>query len=174
MYRKSEESRPNVYQIVTDRVVSLIERGTVPWKQPWTGVLPTNYDSGKLYKGINILTLTAFGRDYDSPYWLTYNQARKHGGYIRKGEHGVPVVWKEKVIREEENSRGEKALSIRWYLKYYTVFNLRQVEGVPNKDPFPNTIKAGDAAIEACESVLAGMAGRPRELVDRESQLRAL
>jgi antirestriction protein ArdC len=44
----------DVYQIVTDRIIELLEAGTVPWKKPWAGAgLPCNVISRKFYKGIN-------------------------------------------------------------------------------------------------------------------------
>ena len=32
----TEENRLNVYQIVTSRILELLERGTVPWRAGWT------------------------------------------------------------------------------------------------------------------------------------------
>ena len=29
--------KKNVYQIVTDRIIELLEQGTVPWHKPWSG-----------------------------------------------------------------------------------------------------------------------------------------
>lgn len=47
----------DIYSQVNDRILAALEQGIVPWKRPWTGHLPTNYDSGKEYRGVNILTL---------------------------------------------------------------------------------------------------------------------
>jgi antirestriction protein ArdC len=42
---------------------------------------------------LNVWLLASAG--YASPYWLTYKQAHEIGGHVKKGEHGVPVVfWK--------------------------------------------------------------------------------
>jgi len=78
----------DIYSQVNDRILTALEQGIIPWKRPWTGRLPMNYDSGKEYRGVNILSLSIAEmiRGYSSPYWLTFRQAQKHGGYIRKCE----------------------------------------------------------------------------------------
>ena len=77
-----------VYRIVTDRIVQLLEVGTVPWRKPWAGPAqePKNLQSGKAYRGINVFLLSAVG--FGSPYWVTFKQAKGRGGHVRKGEHG--------------------------------------------------------------------------------------
>jgi antirestriction protein ArdC len=48
----------DVYTRVNDGILDALERGIIPWKRPWTGHLPTNYATGKEYRGVNILTLS--------------------------------------------------------------------------------------------------------------------
>src|SRR5262249_30968566 len=69
----------DVYQIVTDRIIELLERGTVPWRKAWSSDdrLPMNLCSGKTYRGINVFLLHVAG--YGSPYWLTLKQANQRG-----------------------------------------------------------------------------------------------
>src|SRR5207248_996622 len=76
----------DVYQIITDRIINLLEQGTVPWHKAWSSDdrLPMNLCSGKPYRGINVFLLHVTG--YGSPYWLTLKQANERGGHIRKGE----------------------------------------------------------------------------------------
>jgi antirestriction protein ArdC len=85
----------DVYQIVTDRIIELLEQGTVPWPKPWTSSngMPKNLVSKKEYRGINLFLLGC--QQYGSPYWLTYRQAVERNGNIRKGEKASLVVfWK--------------------------------------------------------------------------------
>jgi len=100
----------DIYSLVNDRILAALEKGIVPWKRPWSGRLPTNYDSGKEYRGVNILTLgiTEMVHGYSSPYWLTFRQAQKHAGHIRKGEKATYIVFSEKKIREVEKEDGTK------------------------------------------------------------------
>src|SRR4051812_6724231 len=65
---------------VTDRIIEMLEAGTIPWHKPWNamGDTPMNvrYANAKVkrhYRGINVLLLAMAG--YGSPYWMTYNQA---------------------------------------------------------------------------------------------------
>jgi antirestriction protein ArdC len=44
----------DVYAIVTEKIISLLEQGVVPWRRPWTeGGFPRNVVSKKPYRGIN-------------------------------------------------------------------------------------------------------------------------
>lgn len=45
----------DIYQKVTTKVIELLEAGVVPWRQPWSGAVPTNMSSMKPYNGINFL-----------------------------------------------------------------------------------------------------------------------
>ena len=94
------------YQVITDRILALLEQGTVPWRQPWDSVtgMPRNLFSQRAYRGINVWLLTTMG--YASPFWATFHQVKAAGGNIRKGAHGVPVVfWK--LYDGEDPATGE-------------------------------------------------------------------
>ena len=67
----------DIYSQVNSRIIAALEQGIIPWQRPWTGNLPTNYDSGKQYRGVNILTLgiAEMVHGYPSPYWITFRQA---------------------------------------------------------------------------------------------------
>ncbi|NBU10017.1 MAG: DUF1738 domain-containing protein [Proteobacteria bacterium] len=142
--------KPDVYQIVTDRLIRLLEAGTVPWRQPWKGgpQWPQNYVSRKLYRGINVFLLSA--ARYPSPFWLTFRQAQALGGKVRTGEHAMPVVfWK--VFKEED-----KRIP---FLRYYNVFNVTQCEGI-TVPAVPDTTPAFEP-ISQCEQVVTDMPKRP-------------
>ena len=50
----------DVYAIVTEKIINLLEQGVVPWRRPWTGGgLPRNVVSKKPYRGINHFLLSA-------------------------------------------------------------------------------------------------------------------
>ena len=60
----------DVYQIVTDKIVGMLETGVVPWRKPWSSAgLPRNLVTKKPYRGINHFLLSA--SKYASPFWLT-------------------------------------------------------------------------------------------------------
>ena len=60
MKKPSTSSRPNIYQTVTDRILSSLKAGVIPWEKPWQtphftgGPFPRNFRTGKPYRGINV------------------------------------------------------------------------------------------------------------------------
>src|SRR5258708_2189634 len=111
----------NVYQIITDRIVESLSKGVVPWRKPWRTETPRNVISGKEYRGVNVLLLGS--SPFESPWWLTFNQARDLGGTVKKGERGTPVVfWKVYGKETEDGSEEDR----RFVLRYYTLFNIGQ------------------------------------------------
>ena len=61
----STKTRPDVYQIITEQILDLLEQGVVPWKKPWRGGAagrPKNLISKKAYRGINVFLLGIEGR----------------------------------------------------------------------------------------------------------------
>jgi antirestriction protein ArdC len=86
-----------IYELVTERIIAALERGTIPWHKPWhahTGH-PRSMSTGQPYRGVNVflLALTAADEGYSSPFWGTYQQISGHGGQVRRGEHSTPVVF---------------------------------------------------------------------------------
>src|SRR6516225_5556361 len=148
-----------VEEIITDRIVKLLEAGTPPWHKPWTvrGVAPTNAISKRPYSGINVLMLAS--QTYASPYWLTFKQAKEAKGSVKKGERGSIVVFAKRDTREIETDEG---LEERTYtvLRYYTVFNVEQTEAC-NLTLLEVPRLAEHERIERCEQVYANYPGKP-------------
>jgi len=115
----------DVYSIVNDRILAALEQGIIPWKRPWTGRLPTNYDTGKEYRGVNILTLgiAEMVHGYSSAYWMTFLQANKHGGHIKKGERATYIIFSDKKVKEIEKEDGIKELKTWHMIRSFPVFN---------------------------------------------------
>jgi antirestriction protein ArdC len=148
--------KSDVYQVVTDRIVRLLESGTVPWHQPWKGgnQWPQNFISRKVYRGINLFLLNA--ARYPSPFWLTFKQVHMLGGHIKKGEHAFPVVfWK--MFKEE----GEGETKRIPFLRYYSVWNVAQCEGVSVPGVQPVEPGSRFQPIDRCEQIVTGMPKRP-------------
>jgi antirestriction protein ArdC len=136
-----------------------LESGVAPWNRPWRGAAnqPRNLTTNREYRGINVFMLSAMG--YTSPYWLTINQANKFGAHVRKGEHGTPIVfWKFGTREVEDGSEIASRQSV--LARYYTVFNVEQIEGlnVPRELLIPS---APVSPIAECETLLAGYVGHP-------------
>lgn len=141
------EQRGSVYDIVTERIVALLEKGTVPWHKPWKekGGMPKNLISKKPYRGINAFLLHSML--YESPFWLTFNQCRGLGGQVRRGEKSTPVVfWKMFEVTIKEND-DKKVIPL---LRFYNVFNENQCEGLkPEREVLSETVMAPQTVIES-------------------------
>ena len=155
----------DVYSIVTEKIINLLESGVVPWRRPWTSTgLPRNLVSKKPYRGVNFFLLSA--SKYVSPFWLTMRQANELGGHVRKGEESTAVVfWKiEDAKRSTEDldtdETGQKAR--RFLLRFYRVWNLEQCE-LPQTvlDKLPKIETYQHDPIEAAEKIIAGMPNPP-------------
>ncbi len=153
----SSKPRGSVYEIVTARILEQLERGVVPWRKPWRAELPCNLLSGKPYRGVNVFLLASQG--YGSRYWLTYQQAAKLSGHVKRGEHSSLVTfWHIGEERERTAPNGTVEKSRPFLLRYYNVFNLEQTEGIdlPRVSSRPTV-----NPIEQCEAIVAGMQNAP-------------
>ncbi len=135
--------RASLYDDITNRIIAELERGCVPWVQPWGTAaakaplaMPGNAATGRQYSGINVLILWGAVIEHGFPgqSWLTFRQALSLGGNVRKGERGTTVVYADRFIPDEEKKRardtGEEAQAIP-FLKRFTVFNTAQCENLP-------------------------------------------
>ncbi len=172
-----ERDRVDAYKMATDAVLAAIDRGTVPWRMPWTqgpDAVPQNLASGRPYRGINVFLLAMAG--YASPYWLTFKQAKTLGGMVRKGEKSTTaILWKQTkkrlktpadvatakangdTIRKDE--QGQYVLLI--LARTFALFNVAQIDGlqnVPEVEPIePSTWRPREAA----EAISAGYQDGP-------------
>jgi len=125
----------DMYQEITDSVLESLQKGTIPWEKPWSAnakrVQPRSVSTGKVYRGINWMLLSMMQGMYESPWWLTFKQARKLGGAVKKGEKAtVVVLWQ---FIDQKHPAGHpkfgqptgKRIPI---LKHFNVFNLDQCD----------------------------------------------
>jgi len=154
-----------IYEMITDRIIKLLEQGTIPWIKPWSGTksreLPMNFNSKKEYRGINIFMLACMG--YSSRYWLSFKQAQERGGHVRKGEKAVPVIFWKWHKKEDRVTGEEKELPV---LRFYSVFNLDQIDGLETPDA-PEPVNANFEPIAEAERIIRAMPNRP-EIVHGE------
>jgi antirestriction protein ArdC len=144
------------YQVITNRILALLEQGSVPWLTPWDSAmgLPRNLFSQRSYRGINVWLLTAMG--LPSPFWATFHQVKAAGGSVRKGQRGVPVVfWKVYDHEDTDTGTPEK----RFVLRQYTVFNAVQLDGMAI--PEITILAHRFTPIERCAHLVNAMPHRP-------------
>jgi antirestriction protein ArdC len=170
----AEPARRDFRQEVTDRIINMLENGVAPWQKPWNPAdasldMPMNPTTGKAYRGGNAMHLmaTAFSRGYRDPRWMTYRQASEVAWQVRKGEKGTQIeFWEVKAgrdtrsepIRADDGDGHQPADELdagrgnRLIHRVYTVFNGKQIEGIPEWTPKQRTVFE---VVEAAEHILS-------------------
>ncbi|SFE00627.1 Antirestriction protein ArdC [Thermoanaerobacter thermohydrosulfuricus] len=143
-----------VYKIVTEKIIKKLQEGIIPWKQGWIGNPPINYITRKPYRGINRLLLSKGGE------YLTFNQIEKLKGKIKKGSKAEIVIFYkiyEKTVTKI-NENGEEIQEVKRFpvLRYYNIFHISDVEGIPSK-----LQKIQHNPIQEAEKAIAGYTDRP-------------
>jgi antirestriction protein ArdC len=157
--------KTDVYQIITDRILALLDAGVNPWRKPWHAAAykpPQNLLSRRAYRGVNVLLLGL--TPHASPYWLTFRQALQAGGHVKKGEKAsLAVFWKLYDKADAANPTKPDRVPV---LRYYHVFNAEQVEGVDY--PKPEVPSFAHDPVEQAERIAAAMPNRPTVTHDDE------
>ena len=148
-----------IYQMVTDKIVNLLERGTVPWRRTWVGgpsfELPVNLKTGHQYRGVNVILLVSAG--YSSRFWLSFKQAQTLGGHVRRGERGWPVIFWKRIEITDSKTGGPKEIPM---LRFYRIFNVDQCEGIAGPD-VPEPVLNEFTPVQKAEAIIAGMPNPP-------------
>lgn len=137
---RKDTNRQDVYTRVTNKIIADLEQGVRSWIKPWSAdhtagkiTRPLRHN-GQAYSGINILMLwgSAMEQGFSAPIWMTFRQAKELGAHIRKGEKGSLVVYANTLTRTEEGDNGEEVEQHIPYMKGYTVFNVEQIDELPD------------------------------------------
>ncbi|MDD2001969.1 ArdC family protein [Pseudomonas putida] len=138
----------DIYLDVTNKIVSALNQGVIPWIKPWTtsgssadAPFPINAITRRPYAGINIPLLWAEARlrGYRQDRWLTFNQARNAGGHVRKGEQSTLAVLYKPMSKEAHDEDGQVVRDEQGNVKMvqfallrtHCLFNIEQTEGLP-------------------------------------------
>ena len=128
---KYKKIKVDVYQVVTDRIVTALEQGDIPWLKPWKDgknadpSMPFNASTGRAYNGINVLLL--WSMPYSSNGWLTYKQAADCGGNVKKGEKSTLVTFWQFLKERVNGLETGKTIPM---IKHFNVFNIDQCENL--------------------------------------------
>ena len=148
----------DIYKMVTDKVISMFKNAKISdYKRAWKDdafFIPLNYDSKKPYRGVNRLLLEeniGIIGSFANPYFLTFKQIKKHGGKLKKGSKGYEVIYysfiysvpaapNRKALKTTEvadviahlqkYNLPESVVKRVPLLRYYRVFNGKDVEGI--------------------------------------------
>src|ERR1039458_6586699 len=127
----------DLYAEVSTRIVAELERGAAPWIKPWSATAgmntPCNAATNRPYSGSNVVLLwMAQTAGYRTPRFLTFKQALELGGNVRKGEHGTKVYFVKQLQVADRNGEEGKTRIVPM-MREYTVFNVDQCEGLPDR-----------------------------------------
>ncbi|AYD04842.1 zincin-like metallopeptidase domain-containing protein [Neorhizobium sp. NCHU2750] len=147
MGKKPEADRTDIYTKITDRIVEDLERGVRPWLKPWSAANTNGRISRPLrhnglpYSGMNVLLLWSeqMSRGFALPMWMTFRQALKLGAAVRKGETGSTVVFASRFTKSDADGNGGEIDREIPFLKAYSVFNVEQIDGLPDSYHAPVT-----------------------------------
>jgi len=131
-----------MFNKIVKKMIKEMEQSNGEWIDRWSSPngLPQNYVTKRYYRGFNSihLSMIAFNKGYEIPYWLTFHQVKTLGGRVKKGEKAVDVFFykfidKEIEVKNEENEEKDikdiKLIKIP-LLRNYKVFNIQQTEGI--------------------------------------------
>jgi len=109
-----------IYQKVTDLIIGKLETAG-SWQKLWDVPPPVSLN-GHVYRGINFMLLSS--DHYTMPVYGTFEQIRKNGGAVKKGEKSTIIVFWKRLIEEQPDGKKD----VKYFLKYYNVFNVDQAE----------------------------------------------
>lgn len=152
----------DVYEMVTERIIAMLEQGEIPWDRPWTGAgrYAIKRTTGKPYSILNQFLLGNPGE------YLSFNQCRKEGGKIKKGAKAKIVVFWKVIECDRKDSKGNVMLDSQGkvkttmvpLLKYMNVFHIDDCEGLKPRN-YEEVLREFDPIDEA-EKVISGYVQR--------------
>lgn len=144
----------DIYKEVTDRIIEELEKGVIPWRKPWTGTSAgaISHTTGRAYSILNQMLLRQPGE------YITYLQAKKEGGHVKKGAKSRIIVFWKQTIKDVTDENGQPVMNedgtpkkrVIPCLKYYQVFHIDDCEGIkPKWEQAPRqTAEPDETAVE--------------------------
>ena len=148
----------SIYDIVTNRIIENLEKGSIPWIKPWhtENTLDKNIKTGNEYNGINRIILGMSG--FQSNVWASFKQWQDLGAKVKLHEKGTQIVFYKPVSSVKVTSEGEEISYNSVFTTSY-VFNAEQVEGIEIKPrdiedkPFMNNVDIDNMVMNTGASI---------------------
>ena len=168
----------DLYQQVTNRIITHLEKGEIPWRKTWSGYgLARNLATNHIYTGINMILMNCL--PHPIPYYMSFKQVQEKGGRIKQGAKAelvfyFNILFKDKAdntISKEQASILERQgaeVKVLKYLKYYNVFNIKDIEGIEYASP-DITLQPHEK-LERCENIILNMPNAPEMIHQDLSQ----
>ncbi|WP_020569730.1 ArdC family protein [Neolewinella persica] len=171
--QRTTRVKPDLYQVVTNKLIALLESGVAPWQRAWNQYgLASNYSNGHTYTGINAFLLN-FLPAFDIPLYMTYKQAQAMGGQVRKGAKAEPVYFFKTLYKDadgksikpervaDRQAAGDDVHTIPMPRSFY-LFNVADIDGIDFK--IPEISDKPSRPIQRCDDFVATFQGMPEVL----------
>lgn len=125
---------------IAEMFIKSLEENQLQWKKNWKAlnVLPQNAVTGAAYRGANrfFLSILCEANGWQDPRFATFNQIKDKGWHLNRGSKGVKVeYWMPYDLNEEKFVSWKDvdidSKDIRIVPKYFTVFNAKDIDGIP-------------------------------------------
>jgi antirestriction protein ArdC len=158
------------YAEVSARIIAELEAGAAPWTKPWSATsganTPCNAVTNRPYSGCNVVLLwMAQAAGYRTPRFLTFKQALKLGGNVRKGERGTKVYFVKQLQVRDERVDDNASTRLIPMMREFTVFNVDQCEKLPDtiNTGKPMRVRNPDTRDELADAFLCSTGADIRE-----------
>ena len=140
--RLSSGRADEYYQNLTSHLINMIEKSQKEggkWDAPWhrAGNIPRNASTKNMYSGGNLfaLMLASEEKGYTTPQWAGFQQWKKLGGTVRKGEKATVILIPRQLFGEEIDDNGVKIRKSKG-VSFSTahVFNFDQIDGIDREE----------------------------------------
>lgn len=133
----SSNQRFDVYEAITNQIITAIESGTGDVQMPWHRAggsieRPVNVTSKRPYRGVNTVALwaSAHCQDFSNGLWGTYRQWQEKGAQVRKAEKSsVIIFYRDLEPNDQDNASNDDRGSRSFVARASRVFNVAQVDG---------------------------------------------
>lgn len=162
------EKRQSAAHRLAEELYAAMERGVAPWQKTWdsssadaSAFRPRNLVTGHHYRGGNFFNLAARASEMDwGGDWVTFNQAKKLGGHVRRGEKATLIIKRLNLkdgteLDDRGANEGEvKTKKPRLVFVGDALFNVAQVEGLPMVESRGTT---EIPVVDGAEAILAAL-----------------
>lgn len=122
------------FQLVTDKLIQLLENGVKPWVKDWTysgESAPRNMASGHVYTGINpiLCNIDCLLLKDPRPYFIGFSQLKDFNWLLKKGSKSTWIFWGGTGKAEKENpDTGEIETHFYNARKWHNVFHCSLID----------------------------------------------
>jgi antirestriction protein ArdC len=165
---KPKNQSTDKFQLVTDKLIALIEQGVKPWTKPWHSTPYQNLVTGHKYQGINpiLCAVDMIIHDWQHPFFIGFAQAKQQGWTVKKGSRSTWIRWGGTKSEETEDPEtGETKKEFVSAFKWMNIFNVACLDDSKSENKigdrieklsFKNGSTNNEPRLEVAENFIAG------------------